>query len=51
MIDRDEDAIDCKGNKLKNPEPKDIAELKIIDKFKRDREKEAEKECLEQQQQ
>lgn len=51
VIDRDEDAIDCKGNKLKNPEPKDIADLKIIDKFKREREKDAEREYLEQQQQ
>jgi hypothetical protein len=39
VIDKEEDAIDVKGKKLKNPEPKDIADLKIIDKFKRDREK------------
>ena len=24
VIDRDEDSIDCKGNKLKNPQPKYI---------------------------
>jgi hypothetical protein len=39
VIDKDEDSIDTKGKKLKNSEPKDIADLKIVDKFKRDREK------------
>lgn len=44
VIDRDEDAIDERGGKLRKPEPKSIGDLRVVEK--REREKEVEREYL-----
>lgn len=39
VLDKDEDPIDIKGNKLRQPLNKNISELKIVDQLKRQRNK------------